>query len=291
MRIEECGRGESRGGGRGFTLIELLVVIAIIAILAAMLLPALSAAKVRAQAIKCDSNLRQLMVGWHMYALDFTDFMVPNAPSTALNAAETWCGNQTQGWENQVANTNATIYTASIVGPYMGNQFGVYKCPGDNLPSLNGDRIRSYSMNAQMGNILANVYKETDDDNNDEYYVFKKVTELSVMTLSPSDAFIFCEEHMCSLYFDGYLQVDCVAANWPDVPGCYHGNSIAGFNFADGHAELHKWLTPSLKSPHVPYTPGYYSDAGGAYVAAISPSGKANPDWQWFTTHATALKQ
>jgi prepilin-type processing-associated H-X9-DG protein len=240
--------------------------------------------------MQCVSNLKQLQIGWHMYALDFSDFMVPNAPLTALNAASTWCGNVSEGWENQNANTNATVYTASIVGPYMGNQLGVYKCPGDYLPSANGSRIRSYSMNAQMGNALPNVYSETDNNNNGQYYVFKKFIELGVSSLSPSDAFIFCEEHMCSLSFDGYLQVDCLSGDWPDVPGCYHANTSAGFGFADGHVELHKWLTPSLKSPHVPYVVGYYSDSGGAYVSAISPGGKSNPDWQWFTTHATAPK-
>src|SRR5436309_5501731 len=106
MKTNSSGRSRSCAPVRcGFTLIELLVVIAIIAILAAMLLPALQRAKCKANSIKCASNLKQLQIGWHLYALDFNDAMTPNAPAggSALNS---WIPGDYMGWHMEVPNTN-----------------------------------------------------------------------------------------------------------------------------------------------------------------------------------------
>ena len=265
---------------RGFTLIELLVVIAIIAILAAMLLPALAHAKMRAQVIQCVSNLKQLQIGWHLYVNDFNEVMVPNSPSSLpLSAANgTWCGVGAEDWGAADPNTNVTVYNNSIMGPYMSGQLKVYKCPADNIPSDNGDRIRSFSMNAQMGNNDPTVKAETLRDN-PNFVAFVKRTEL--IGISPSDAFVFLQETMEGpAHMDGYLQVDCNNALWPDVPGALHGG-VGTFSFADGHAEAHKWLTPALRS--VPYYKGNY----GVVNISANPGGKKNVDWIWFTTHAT----
>ena len=253
---------------RGFTLIELLVVIAIIAILAGMLLPALSQAKKKAQIIKCLSNLKQLQMGWILYAGDNNDVMAPNAPLGGT-PNKSWCYGSTQGWGFEDANTNAEIYKTSILAPYLGNQLGVYACPADNIPSANGPRIRTYSMSSQVGNLY--TYDLTRGYNS-AAQAYRKVNEI-LSCPGPSKTFVFCEENMCSMN-DGYLQVDHGRANFPDVPGSYHKWGC-GFSFADGHSEMHKWVTTVLKEEVVF---NKRKDSIG--------TGFTNPDWKWYTERA-----
>lgn len=254
--------------GSGFTLIELLVVIAIIAILAAMLLPALAKAKAKAQQIKCVSNLKQLQLGWQLYLGDNNDVMVPNAPLGGT-PNKSWCYGSTEGWGMEDANTNSIIYKTSILAPFLGDQLGVYKCPADTIPSANGDRIRTYSMNSQVGNLYTYA---TTRAYNSAALAYIKMNEIYNCP-GPSMTFVFCEENMCSMN-DGYLQVDHGRANFPDVPGSYHVWNC-GFSFADGHAELRKWATSVLK---VPVRAGYLQNSIG--------TGFNNADWLWFTQRA-----
>src|SRR4051812_12334065 len=143
----------SSNRGSGFTLIELLVVIAIIAILAAMLLPALSKAKCKATRTQCLSNKHQITVACVMYNTDWDDYMVPNAPVGAVGPTGLpvgWCPGA-ESWQASPYNTEPSWYTTNCLGPYVRN-VAVYKCPNDKIPSDkdangNGDRIRSIAMN------------------------------------------------------------------------------------------------------------------------------------------------
>jgi prepilin-type N-terminal cleavage/methylation domain-containing protein len=261
-----------RGKRPGFTLIELLVVIAIIAILAAMLLPALSRAKSKAEAVNCLSNLKQLQLGWQLYAGDFNDVMLPNAP-LGTTTDQTWVYPGTgEDWLFADANTNVALYKASILAPFLGNQLGVYRCPADKIPSANGPRLRTYSMQSQMGNYYDTVYKTT-RAYNPNYAAFKKVGEL-VTPLPPVAAAVFLEENMCSMN-DGYLQVNNSVPGFPDVPGSYHIWST-GVSYADGHTELHKWITNVLKIPVV-----------AGFRQASYGTGINNADWRWFSQHTS----
>ncbi len=260
----------------GFTLIELLVVIAIIAILAAMLLPALARAIMQAWRVKSVNNIKQLQLGAMMYASDNNGFLLPNAPKDIVvpsTGSKAWIDVSTsayiEGLGNQQGNTNMMLYTDALLAPYLANQLGVYRSPADTLLSANGQRIRSYSMNGQMGALYTKKTYTPDTP------AILYVKESDITQPVPSDAFVFCEENPHTIQ-DGYLEINSQpsAGAFPDVPAAYLGGACA-FSFADGHAQAHKWVTPVL------------INAKGAYPV-MSGGARNNADWVWFTQHATA---
>ncbi|HEV7925588.1 MAG TPA: prepilin-type N-terminal cleavage/methylation domain-containing protein [Verrucomicrobiae bacterium] len=263
---------------RGFTLIELLVVIAIIAILAAMLLPALSRAKQAALGTQCISNLKQCQLAAAEYKGENNGYLVPNSPysgySDAGESNMAWidCANgQGESYPDaSFGNTNLALYTSGLLAPYVASQIGVYKCPADVVPSANGQRLRTYSMNGQMGA----VYMARGNFNDDTPPpALQYVKETDITHPSPSDAFVFCEENMWSIN-DGYLQIDSHGGNFPDVPAAaYHDNGLT-LSFADGHAQIHKWQTKTLQN-----AVSHYPQVSG---------GVNNADWIWFSQHAAA---
>src|SRR6185369_10938543 len=137
-----------------FTLIELLVVIAIIAILAAMLLPALSRAKGSAQTTACSNNLKQLEVAWLMYPDDNQGLLVNNCSMVDTRTYRQSWVNNIQDWAASTENTNADYVRSGKLAAYVNNSVNLYKCPSDSSMAQNGPRLRSFSMNALVGDPL-----------------------------------------------------------------------------------------------------------------------------------------
>jgi len=208
-----------------FTLIELLVVIAIIAILASLLLPALSQAKGKAQTARCASNVRQLSTAWFLYADENDDRLVNNHGKPETSAKRNTWANNVQDWTGSDDNFNPIYLTDSLLGPYTGRSAEIFKCPSDRT-----DRIRSVAMNAMVGDpgVLTNQF-------NPDYVQF--FTSGSIV--NAANTFVFLDEHPDTIN-DGFFVNRLDTYQWGNLPGSYH-NGAAVFSFADGHMETHRW--------------------------------------------------
>jgi prepilin-type N-terminal cleavage/methylation domain-containing protein/prepilin-type processing-associated H-X9-DG protein len=271
-------------GQAGFTLIELLVVIAIIAILAGLLLPALQAAKKKAQGTGCLSNEKQLALAWLLYVDDNNGNLPPNYNGGgAVSAADvktmpSWC----DGWLDWTAasdNTNTYELTGSLLGSYVTHSIGVYKCPSDGYLSTTQKRAgfqrrdRSISMN---GFIQGGAYGKTAVST--WYANWQGYNKLGdIINPTPSDLWLFIDEHPDSIN-DAWMITNVTNPDeWEDLPASYH-DGACGFAFTDGHSQIKKWVNA------VTLQPIRYNSLNGAW-----PGAAKSGDIAWMIVHSSAL--
>jgi len=235
---------------RGFTLIELLVVIAIIAILAAMLLPALAKSKEKAKQAKCLNNIKQLTLCAVMYAGDNNSVFAENLPTAALSKNSWIQGDMsdTVGVYGQVTpgvfdSTNQLCISSGKFWPYN-TSLEIYRCPSDPGNRNGIPKVRSYSMNGWVGTARAKTFN---GGAGLQYYrVYLKESDLTVP--GPPRTWMLIDEHEQSIN-DGWFFVDMTGVRaFADFPATRHNRGYA-LSFCDGHSEIFKFKDPRSNLP------------------------------------------
>jgi len=279
-------KGFSRRDHGGFTLIELLVVIAIIAILAGMLLPALTRAKQKGQGISCMNNHRQLCIAWRMYTEDNNDVLLyaSENPSNPATLAASWVVGTTDTDPNNRYNWDPELsIMKSPLWNYSGQNPMIWKCPSDKsgfwVNRAWRPRVRSMAMNLYLGGWGGTYGGWGPEFSN--YKLFLKYADLT--DPGPSRTFVLLDVREDSIDMGnfavkmlGYPNDRSKYGFW-DLPGFYHSQA-GGFSFADGHSEIKRWIdartTPPIKK-------------GGVQDQLDTPG---NPDVAWLQDVATRPK-
>jgi prepilin-type N-terminal cleavage/methylation domain-containing protein/prepilin-type processing-associated H-X9-DG protein len=274
-----CGIKIQPNWATGFTLIELLVVIAIIAILAALLLPALSKSKAQAQATYCLNNKKQLVLAWKMYADDAKGSFPPNGQidDQGMGDGDLWV-HGVMSWDaSNPDNTNTLNLADSLLGPYCMHQVLIYKCPSDTYDCKEGGRtfprVRSVAMNNQVGctDVDAN-------GNSGEFPGFRAYNrETQMIAPGVADLMVFTDEHPDVINDGSFVEHLGENTEWSDLVSSLHNQGCV-MSFADGHAELHKWQNLSTCPPVRKIPLGDFSVVSGQ-----------NQDLIWVQAHSSVL--